>query len=206
MSKKLKCVNALITSMGRKKTGGWAKVKFQLTAAVTNSLDWPEMPEGTAEWVPDVDELQATVVEFTPNKEGLGAQAVCELEASSIGDFMVQRKKKKAGKNSIKADKTITEVICTIRFTDAIGCAKIEEYMQRAARSEMLVIYTPQPVQGELDGTRVDVVSGEVHATEEQRQAVLEMPLDEGAGQTHFDKVKQRIEEDKKKKKIREGK
>ena len=60
--------------------------------------------------------------------------------------------------------------------------------------------------EGELDGTRVDVVSGEVHATEEQRQAVLEMPLDEGAGQTHFDKVKQRIEEDKKKKKIREGK
>ena len=184
MSKKLKCVNALVVSMGRKaKTGGWAKVKFQLTQAVTKALDWPDMPEGTAEWVPDVDELQATSIELTPNKEGLGDAAGCQVDTAAIGDFMVQRKKKKAGKNAVKADKVITEVLCTIRFNDPNGCMKLEGYMQRAARSEMVLYYTPQPVQDDLDGTRVDVVSGEVidgrqplipevFATAEQQDAV----------------------------------
>ncbi len=185
MSKTLKCVNALLTSMGRKKEGGWAKVKFQLTAAVTKSLDWPDMPEGTAEWVPDVDELQATLVELKPNNEELAKHAM-ELDAASIGDFMVQRKKKKAGKNSVKADKTITEVVCKITFQDPLGCAKLEQYMQSAARSEMTVKYTPQPVQGEFDGTRVDVITGEVFATEEQKKAVLE---GDAPGLTHAEKM-----------------
>jgi hypothetical protein len=191
MSKTLKCVNALLLSVHRNAKGGWANIKFQLTAAVTKSLEWPEMPEGTAEWMPDVDELQATLVELTPNNEELAKHA-CEFKAVSIGDFQVQRKKKKAGKNSVKADKTITEVMCKIRFTDPVGAATLEQYIQSAARSQMSVHYMPQPVQGEIDGTRVDVVTGEVFASAEQRQAVIEMPSGEGEGpgMTHAEKVK----------------
>ena len=154
--KRFTAVNALLISARRTAKGGFAKVKFQLTAKVTKSLDWPEMPEGTAEWTPDVDELRCSMIELTPNNEELRHAAV-SIDAESSGDFQVQRKKKKAGKNSVKADKTITEVICTVRFSDPCGCAKLEQYLQRAARSEMLVCYTPQPVQDELPGTQVDM-------------------------------------------------
>ena len=181
MSKRFVAVNALLVSCTRNKDGGRAKVKFQLTAKVTKALDWPEMPEGTAEWCPDVDELKSSLVEFTPDNEEL-KHAAMSVDASTIGDFIVVRKKKKAGKNSVKAGKTITEVICTIRFADPTGCAKLEQYIQSAARSEMLVVYTPQPTQDELPGTRVDVQTGEVDgaqmplATQEQIDAVNEIP------------------------------
>ena len=181
MSKRFVAVNALLVSCTRNKDGGRAKVKFQLTAKVTKALDWPEMPEGTAEWCPDVDELKSSLVEFTPNN-GEIKHAATSIDASTIGDFIVVRKKKKAGKNSVKAAGTITEVICTIRFADPTGCAKLEQYIQSAARSEMLVVYTPQPTQDELPGTRVDVQTGQVDgaqiplATQEQIDAVNEIP------------------------------
>jgi hypothetical protein len=171
MTKRFTAVNALLVSVSRNKKGGFAKVRFQLTAKVTKSLEWPEMPEGTAEWCPDVDELTAELVEFTPNNEEMKSKAT-SINPSSIGDFIVVRKKKKTGKNSVKASKVITEVICTIRFQDPLGCAKLEQYILGAARSEMLVVYTPQPVQDEIP----------LVSEEEQQQAVLEMPPEEGAG------------------------
>ena len=103
-----------------------------------------------------VAELAAQNIEFVPNNPELNHNAV-SVEAQSIGDFVVVRKKKKEGKNSVKADKVITEVLCLIRFQDPTGCAKLEQYMQGAKRSEMRVSYTPQPQQDELPGTRVDV-------------------------------------------------
>jgi len=179
MSKRFTAVNTLLVSATRNKNGGFAKVKFQLTAKVTKALDWPEMPEGTAEWCPDVDELKSSLVEFTPNNEELRDKAT-SIDASSIGDFIVVRKKKKAGKNSVKADKTITEVICTIRFGDPTGCAKLEQYMLSAARSEMLVVYTPQPTQDELPGTRVDMTpeDSQLPLDPEALKAANETPTD----------------------------
>lgn len=172
-------MNALLVSTTRDKNGGRAKVKFQLTAKVTRALEWPDMPEGTAEWCPDVDELKSSLVELTPNNEELKSKAVA-IDASTIGDFIVVRKHKKVGKNSVKADKVITEVICTVRFADPTGCAKLEQYIQGAARSEMLVCYTPQPVQGELEGTRVDMSPEDPQipllATAEQIEAVKDLP------------------------------
>ncbi len=203
MSKRLKIVNALVSSMGRKKNVGSVKIKFQLTQAVTDALDWPQMPEGTAEWVPEVDELQASMIELTPNNPELKAVA-CSIDTSTIGDFMVQRKKKKAGKNSVKADKTITEVICTVRFADPLGCAKLEQYMQSAARSEMLVVYEPQPTQDELPGTRVDMspIDGRqplIPGTDPQPEAPPE------AGPTHAEKIKARRDETAKKAEMRKA-
>lgn len=156
MSEQFTATNALLVKTSRDKNGGSAKVKFLLTPETMTAFAWPEMPTGTAEWIPDVDELQATVVELTPNNPEMKSRAV-RIDARSIGDFMVQRKKKKTGKNSVKGDKTITEVVCTIRFTDPIGCAKLEQYIQSAARSEMLICYSPAPSQEELPGTRVDM-------------------------------------------------
>jgi hypothetical protein len=198
MSKRFVAVNALLVSTTRDKNGGRAKVKFQLTAKVTKALEWPEMPEGTAEWCPDVDELKSSLIEFTPNNDEL-KHAATSVDASSIGDFIVVRKKKKSGKNSVKADKTITEVICTIRFGDATGCAKLEQYIQAAARSEMLVVYTPQPQQDELPGTRVDMTPEDSQlplATAEQREAVAEIP-DGDPNVEYVERAKERLEKRK---------
>ena len=156
MSEKFIAHNALLVSTTRDKKGGRAKVKFALTQGVTEALEWPPMPEGTGEWCPEVDELVAVLVEFTPNDEQLRGNAV-SIDAQTIGDFVVVRKKKKAGKNAVKADKVTTEVTCIIKFTDPLGCAKLEQYLQSAKRSEMLVCYTPQPKQDDLPGTRVDM-------------------------------------------------
>ena len=147
MSKLFTAQNALLVSTRRDKNGGHAKLKFQLTKRVTDALDWPEMPEGTAEWIPDVDELQATLIELTPNNEELKKFSV-SIDVQSIDDFVIVRKKKKVGKNFVKAGKVITEVICKVHFADPKGCAKLEQYIQSAARSEMLVVYTPAPFQG----------------------------------------------------------
>ena len=85
MSKRFTAVNTLLVSATRNKNGGFAKVKFQLTAKVTKALEWPEMPEGTAEWCPDVDELKSSLVEFTPNNEELRDKAT-SIDAISIGE------------------------------------------------------------------------------------------------------------------------
>lgn len=195
--KRFVAVNALLTKFARDKKGGTAKVKFQLTPKVTKALEWPEMPEGTAEWCPEVETLVSTLVEFTPNNPELKQNSV-SIDALTIGDFVVVRKKKKAGKNSVKADKTITEVICTITFTDPLGCAKLEQYIQGAARSEMLVCYTPQPSQDELPGTRVDMTPDSAQMplkTEELAAAVDEVPLGPVAVPTHAEKLAERRKE-----------
>lgn len=206
MSKKrFTAVNTLLVSTSRTKKGGFAKVKFQLTPKVTAALDWPEMPEGTAEWCPDVDELLSDLIELTPNNPELLKNAT-STDANSIGDFIVIRKRKKAGKNSVRADKLVTEVIATIKFTDPTGCGKLEQYMQSAARSEMLVVYTPQPAQDELPGTRIDMSPADPmlpFPTPEQRKAVFEMEPGEGERPTHAQKVAERKKETERKKQLR---
>ncbi|MFZ1007183.1 MAG: hypothetical protein WAN65_10120 [Candidatus Sulfotelmatobacter sp.] len=169
-------VNTLLVSTKRTKKGGFANVKFQLTAKITKALDWPEMPDGTAEWCPDVDELAAQTIEFVPNNPELNHNAV-SIEAMSIGDFVVVRKHKTEGKNAVKATKTITEVLCLIKFQDPTGCAKLEQYMQGAKRSEMKVSYTPQPKQDELPGTRVDMSDdSQLPLTPEAKEAANDTP------------------------------
>ena len=195
--KRFTAVNALLISTTRDKMGGRAKVKFQLTAKVTKALGWPEMPEGTAEWCPDVNELVSTLVELTPNNPELRQNSV-SVDTESIGDFMVTRKKKKVGKNAVKAEKTITEVSCTIRFSDPTGCGKLEQYIQGAARSEMLVCYTPQPEQDELPGTRVDMSPED----DKQMPATEEIPV-EAPAPTHAEKLAARKAETERKKKLR---
>ena len=172
-------VNTLLMSTKRTpKKGGEAKVKFQLAAKISAALEWPEMPDGTAEWCPDVAELKAGNIEFIPNNPEVSHNAT-SIDADSIGDFVVVRKQQKEGKNSKHAAKTLTEVLCTIKFSDPTGCAKLEQYMQGAKRSEMRVSYTPQPKQEDLPGTRVDMTPDSSQlplATQEQIDAVNEIP------------------------------
>ena len=49
MAKHFTAVNTLLVSTIRTKKGGFARVSFSLTSKITKALDWPEMPDGTAE-------------------------------------------------------------------------------------------------------------------------------------------------------------
>ena len=197
MSQKLKAQNAIMKTIGRKDAKeAFAKFKFQLTAAVTRAFDWPDV-SGASEWTPEApnDEFRCHFIELTPNNSELAAHSL-RIEAATIGDFQVQRKHQKEGKNSRKAEKVRTDVLCTIKFTTPTALATLESFKVNANKnSEMLIAYDPAPQQGEFDGARVDVVSGEVHATKEQRQAVLEMPEGEGSRPTHAEKLKAKREE-----------
>lgn len=175
-------VNTLLVSLARTpKKGGLAKVKFQFTAKIQAALDWPDVDDRTGEWCPTIDQIAAQTIELVPNNPEVSHNKI-SLDVVSIGDFVVVRKSKKEGKNSAKATKSITEVLCTIKFVDPTGCMKLEQFMQGAKRSEMRVTYTPQPAQDELPGTRVDVQSGEVDgkqlplATQKQIDAINEIP------------------------------
>jgi hypothetical protein len=109
-----------------------------------------------------------------------------------------------------------------LSFSDPLGLTKLEGLYNAAPERplEMFASFTRQAVQQTLvdsnDGTRVDMsgggVVGEVHATPEQRQAVLDgieedaaaPPSDvEGPGMTAAEKKAMRREEDKKKAALR---
>jgi len=201
MAQKVTAVNCILKSIGRKEDAkeAYAKFKFQCTRAIVSAFDWPDIT-GASEWEPGAphDSFRCHFVEIIPNAPELRSHAM-KLDAATISDFRIQTKAKKEGKNAIKAQKRVVDVLCTVRFNSPDALAYLEAYKVNANKnSEMLISYDMPPVQGEIDGTRVDVQSGEVHATEEQRQAVLEMPADEGNQPTHAEKVARKREESKK--------
>ncbi len=151
--KRFIATNTLLREVKRNRKGGTAKLTFPLTKTITKQLGWPELPEGTKGWSPDDSELDATIIELTPNNEELAKHSMT-LDTSSLGSFAVIHKENKKGKDSVKAKERIVEVTCTVSFTDPLGCAKLEQYLQSAARSKMYVSYEPQPQQEELPGTR----------------------------------------------------
>jgi hypothetical protein len=198
MSKRLIARNTLLRSVSRTpKTGGKAKFTFPLTPKIAKTLGWPELPDGTKGWSPENSELSATLIELKPNNEELKAVA-CVIDCQHMGDFQIIRKAKKKGKDSVKATEKITEVMCVVTFGDPLGCAKLEAYMLSAARSEMLVVYDPQPQQDDLPGTRVDMTQDDgqmplegVSPTPEQAAAVADIPTE---GQTAEEAVAEIVE------------
>lgn len=218
MSEKLKAVNVVMKGIGRKDANeAYAKLKFQLTRSVVEAFDWPDVPS-VSEWTPEApnDNFRCHFIEIKPNNPELGNHAL-RIEAATIGDFQIQKKAKKEGANSVKAEKVIVDVACTVRFTIPTALATLESFKVHANKnSEMLIAYDRAPQQGELEGTRVDVVSGEVidgrrplipevFATAEQQDAVTDAEAETGMAPTHFEKLQERKEEAKKKRAAKEA-
>ncbi len=112
--------NTLLRELKRTGRGGTAKVSFPLTSKVSKALGWPELPDGTKGWSPENSELNATLIELTPNNEELKTFAMT-LDATHMGSFQIIRKAKKKGKDSVKASEKITEVSCVVSFADPEG-------------------------------------------------------------------------------------
>ena len=179
MSKRFTAGATQIVRVSRDKNHGTLKVRFPWSSRIARVLGWPDVPEGTGEWQPDEQELQATSVELSPAEPELARFSVT-LDTLTIGDFTVVRKKAKAGVNAIKADKRITSVSATIKFMDPAGCAKIEGYMLSAGKADMLVTYVPAPVQEELPGTASEPQDDAQQSfAEEAREAVEGVTDDE---------------------------
>lgn len=181
---KVTAVNMIMKSIGRKDAKeAYAKVRFQLTQKIIEAWEWPEVPEQISEWTPEINELRCHFIEVTPNNSELHSHKL-RIEAATIGDFQIQRKKKKEGKNSRKAQKTITFVLCTVKFHLATALATLESYKVNANKNaEMLICY-------DLPAEQIEMSEGP-KATEEQRQAVLDMAAGEGnkPAPTHAEKV-----------------
>lgn len=172
MAKRFTAAATQIVKVVRDKNHGSVKVRFPWSFRIARVLGWPDVPEGTGEWQPDEQELQATSVEFSPVEPELAKFSVT-LDTLTIGDFTVVRKKAKSGVNAIKADKCVTSVSATIKFMDPSGCAKIEGYMLSAGKADMLVTYVPAPVQEELPGTAaVTADDAQQSFADEAREAV----------------------------------
>jgi hypothetical protein len=182
MPLKVKAVNVTMKGIGRKDAKeAYANFKFQLTSSIVEAFEWPDI-SGVSEWEPEApnDQFRCHYIELKPNSSELAAHTV-RIEASTIGDFQIQKKQKKEGKNAVKAQEVVIDVLCKVRFNAPTALATLESFKVHANKnSEMTIAYDQATQQGEIDGTRVDVISGEVHATKEQRQAVLEMPAGEG--------------------------
>lgn len=178
MSLTLTAPNTLLREVKRNRKGGTAKLTFPLTAKIAKSLEWPELPEGTKGWTPEDAELRAKTIELTPNNDELLKHAM-QLDCTLLGSFQIIRKQKKAGKDSVKSAERITEVLCTVEFADPNGCAKLEQYLQNAARSKMRVVYDPPEVQEELPGAKTPQDDRQGLLSDEARAAVEEMPTGE---------------------------
>jgi|SRR6185503_854943 len=156
-------VNCLMKSIGRKDAKeAYAKFKFQCTRAIVSAFEWPDIT-GASEWEPEAphDSFRCHFIELVPNAPELRSKSL-KLDAATISDFQIQTKAKKEGKNAVKAQKRVVDVLCTVRFNGEDALAYLEAYKVGANKnSEMLISFDPAPTQSELEGTRVDVQSGE---------------------------------------------
>lgn len=155
-------VNCIMKGIGRKDAKeAYAKVKFQMNSAIRKAFEWDEIT-GASEWTPEPphDSFRCHFIELVPNAPELKSKAL-RLDAASIGDFQIQTKAKKDGKNAVKAGKRVVDVLCTVKFNGEDSLAFLEAYKVGANKnSEMLISFDPAPTQSELEGTRVDVQSG----------------------------------------------
>lgn len=179
MAEHLTVNNALLREVKRTRKGGTAKLTFPVTDRFTKKMGWPELPSRTKGWTPEDSDLRATLIELTPNNDEL-VKFACTIDSTLLSDFQIVSKKKKEGKGSVKSADKITEVLCIVSFSDSIGAAKLEQYMQNAARSKMRVTYDPEPEQEELPGTRASEDDSQMPlATAEQQEAIADMTDEE---------------------------
>ena len=155
MSKTFTATQAQLNSLTRNSKGGSCSVTFQLNGRLSKSLGWPDLPENTGEWTPELSSFQATIVEFEPNADGL-KKFKFDLQTTKLTGLQVQRKAEKQGKNARKAAKMRTEVACTLHFSQEDGCAKLERFLQSGGPCSIKVHYVDAPVQDSLPGTGED--------------------------------------------------
>ena len=157
---KLTFTTVELVSFGRSRKGGKAIFASSLNANVQKKMGWAEIPESITASNLEGD-LAATVITLEPKEPELKKHAF-SLDVQRVHRFQSVRLELEGTKN--KGHRT--EIRFLVEFSDPTGCKKLEAYMQTANKSSMQVSYEKQVVQEEIP---------EVMATDEQRQAAMEL-------------------------------
>ena len=155
MPQKVRFTSAQLKSFGRSvKKGGFAKIEFGLTLAISQSMGWGEL----ADWQHGANldgDLAASSFELIP-KESENKKHAVQLGVCKINNFVATRREieGKRGKG------TRWTVQFDVSFQDGVGCAQLEGYMLTCDKSEVRVSYEKQPEQAELPGTEAEDSQG----------------------------------------------
>jgi hypothetical protein len=151
MPQKVKFTSAQIKSFGRSvKKGGYAKVEFGLTLAISQAMGWGEL----AGWQHGANldgDLAASSFEVIP-KEKENAKHAVQLGVSRLSGFTATRQELegKRGKG------TRWTVQFDVAFQDGTGCRQLEGYMLSCDKAEIRVSYEKQPKQEIIPGVEVE--------------------------------------------------
>ena len=157
-------VELLYPDLRRKEASVFVRCHFsaELTKPVSEAMEWGEFPESVAN-AKLTGELSGDKFILTPTDKKLKDFEI-QLQCSRVEDFQLVRKKSEDGESII----TSIRFVCIVESIGAI--ASIEEWMRSvgAAPAALKVTYHEQ---AELE------LRGGVTATDEQRQAALEIPV-----------------------------
>ena len=149
MPQKVKFTSAQLKSFGRSvKKGGFAKIEFALTLAISQSMGWGEMQDWQHGANLDGD-LAASSFEIIPkepeNKKHALQLGVCRISGFTATRREIQGKRDKGTRWTVQFD---------VSFQDGTGCSQLESYILTCDKSEVRVSYEKQPKQTELPGTQ----------------------------------------------------
>lgn len=179
MSEHLNIKNVLLKEFKETRKSNTLKVVFPLTNKIADKFGWPRELQAS-QWTPEEgeDQFKAVKLDLIPQNPELEHNKMV-LECNGlIYDFSIVRKQLKDGKNAQKAKKMMTEVSATVSYADEFGAQNLSQFMRGSKRAEMHLVYELNPVQEDLPGAQtnqMELPEGVV-ATEEQREAVAEMP------------------------------
>jgi hypothetical protein len=150
-----------LTKIERDRKIGKAHFDANLSDKVVNTMNWKH-PEDFETSV-SLDGSLAGRTMVVGMKGTLADAYEIHIDILSVGNFQSTRRETK-GKRGKGYRHTLSFIA---KFVDAKALALLEDYLQRVPEEKgtCLVLYTAQPEQGEL---------GDVTATPEQRQAVME--------------------------------
>lgn len=145
-----------------RKSGGHAKFTAPLTKPVMTALGLDNIPDWSTSLDAGEVDLSATQMVMRA-KEGDLANYETTVGVSEVSRFEVTRleTKGKRGKGSR------LELSFVVKFADATGCAFLEEHMLSAGPCNLSIAYERKAKQLEIPD--------DVHASDEQRQAGLEI-------------------------------
>lgn len=164
MSEQLAFSGAVLLSFSRNHKGGSASFSSTLTTPVSKAMGWGDIPDFASSIALEGD-LHATILTITP-KDGPLSKYSTELDITRVMGFELV-KLETTGKRG-KGHRL--ELYFKVKFSDATGCAHLEEFMTSVGDGKASLI-----VRYERQAKQADLIPDDVRANDEQRQGALDV-------------------------------
>jgi len=129
------------------------KLTFPLTQKVAAKFGWPELPEITKKWSPDIKPITANFIDFTPADPSLASRAF-KLECHGHMTNVEVICKAAKGKDARKTGQKEMAVNLAVGFADE-NLTQLVSYMKSTVKSSIVLDYKLAPEQDKL-GTGED--------------------------------------------------